>query len=106
MKKLFKKLIKLIAAIFNRDPDKPSPLGPVPSWDKTTKASCWQGGDAEVRHMNILSPHMPEETFKARVKWAKDRKCNTVHQALQMLISELRRHDGDNAWERIPTEVP
>lgn len=52
---------------------------PVPSWDKTTKASCWQGNNAEIRHMNILSPHMSDDMFKSRVRWAKDRGCNTIH---------------------------
>lgn len=49
------------------------------AWDKTTKASCWQGSNAQTRHMNILSPHMSEQLFKERVAWAKDRGCNTIH---------------------------
>lgn len=89
MKKFFKKLAELLAKLFERKPDSPTtpdpgPIhgpvpGAVPPWDATTKASCWQGSNAQTRHMNILSPHMPENLFKERVKWAKGRGCNTIH---------------------------
>lgn len=56
-------------------------LGPalVPDWDDATLASCWTGNNAAVRQMNILSPHMDEDTFHGRVEWQMDRGCNTVH---------------------------
>ncbi len=51
----------------------------TPSWKDCSKASCWQGSNAGTRHMNILSPKFDDGTFKARVKWAKGRGCNTLH---------------------------
>lgn len=49
-------------------------------WDECTKASCWNGSNANQRMMNMLSPHMPDDVFKSYINWQKkDRKCNTVH---------------------------
>ena len=48
----------------------------VPKWDECTKSSNWSGKNAAQRMMNILSPHMDENTFKSRVKWMKGRGCN------------------------------
>jgi len=51
----------------------------APKWDKASKASCWTGSNAQVRLMNILSPHMDDSTFEGRVKWMQGRKCNAAH---------------------------
>lgn len=51
----------------------------VPSWPAVAKASCWQGKNASIRHMNILSPRIADETVKERLDWAKGRGCNSVH---------------------------
>ena len=37
-------------------------------WDKCTKASCWNGKNAEQRMMNMLSPHMPDVIFNNYIK--------------------------------------
>lgn len=62
-----------------------------PGWRECSKASCWQGSSAQTRHMNILSPAFDEATFKARVKWARDRGCNTLHLFL------VNKGDGEGA---------
>lgn len=54
-------------------------LGIFPDWKDCTKASCWQGLNAERRHMNGLSPAIPFSEFKSRVKWAEQRGCNCLH---------------------------
>lgn len=51
----------------------------VPKWNECTKSSNWAGANAQQRMMNILSPHMPDETFKARLSWMKSRGVNTAH---------------------------
>ncbi len=66
-------------------------LGIVPKWDACSRASCWQGSSAQTRHMNILGPAFSDDTFKARVKWAKDRGCNCVHLFL------VNKGDGEGA---------
>jgi hypothetical protein len=48
-------------------------------WKDCSKASCWDGSNAQTRMMNILSPHMSETEFKARVKWTLKRGCNCLH---------------------------
>lgn len=53
-------------------------FGP-PSWKACTKASCWDGANASVRHMNNLSPKLGDDEFRRRVKWAGGRGCNTLH---------------------------
>lgn len=63
----------------------------APSWKDCTKASCWQGANAQTRHMNILSPKFDDGTFKVRVKWAKGRGCNTLHLFL------VNQGDGEGA---------
>jgi hypothetical protein len=61
-------------------------------WDKCTKASCWNGNNAEQRMMNMLSPHMPDNIFDNYVNWQKkERGCNTVHLIL------ANRADGEYA---------
>ena len=51
----------------------------LPKWDECRRASCWSGNNAAKRMMNMLSPSMPESTFRERVKWMLDRGCDTVH---------------------------
>jgi hypothetical protein len=53
-------------------------LGPV-AWQKATKASCWSGSNANRRHMNALSPTMPDAKFTEYLEWQVARGCNTVH---------------------------
>lgn len=48
-------------------------------WSKCTKASCWDGANANVRYMNILSPHMSNSEFESRIKWTLKRDCNCLH---------------------------
>lgn len=62
-----------------------------PSWNEATLASCWDGPNAERRMMNILSPLMPEATFRERVQWMRGRGCNTAHVFL------ANRENGDHA---------
>ena len=63
----------------------------VPKWDECTKSSNWTGKNAAKRMMNILSPHMADETFKERVAWMKGRGCNCAH----VFISN--KGDGEKA---------
>lgn len=42
-------------------------------------ASCWDGKNAAVRHMNTLSPKFSDDQAKDRFAWALNRGCNTVH---------------------------
>ena len=49
------------------------------SWDQCTLSSNWDGGNAEKRMMNILSPHMPDSVFKERMSFIKSRGANCVH---------------------------
>ena len=50
-----------------------------PSWDECTIASLWDGGNAERRMMNTLSPRMSDGKFRDYLKWQRDRGCNTAH---------------------------
>ena len=65
--------------------------GGPPSWNEATLASCWDGPNAEIRMMNILSPLMPDATFSERVQWMRGRGCNTAHVFL------VNRANGDHA---------
>lgn len=60
-----------------------------PAWRKCTKASCWDGSDAQRRMMNILSPHFTNAKFREYVKWMEDRGCNTAH------VFYANHHDGE-----------
>lgn len=51
----------------------------VPSWDKATLSSNWNGTNAQQRMMNILSPLMSDAKFKERVEFMKSRGVNTAH---------------------------
>lgn len=48
-------------------------------WDECTLASCWGGTNASKRMMNVLSPKMPESTFRDYVGWMKGQGANTAH---------------------------
>ena len=61
----------------------------VPRWDRCSKASCWDGNNAQRRMMNILSPHFSEGKVRDYLKWQKGRGCNTVHLIL------CNRADGE-----------
>lgn len=66
-------------------------LGIVPKWDRCTKASCWDGANAERRMMNILSPKFGDEKFREYVAWMEGRGCNTAH------VFFANRGDGEGA---------
>lgn len=66
-----------------------------PRWSRCTKASCWDGKNAAHRMMNILSPYFPEDEFRARVRWAEARGCNTLHLFL------VNKGDGEGAGYRV-----
>ena len=51
----------------------------VPSWDKATLSSNWNGSNAQERMMNILSPNMSDARFNERVSFMKSRRVNTAH---------------------------
>ncbi len=51
----------------------------APSWPAVSKASCWEGASAQIRHMNILSPHISDGKCLERLNWAAHRGCNSVH---------------------------
>lgn len=53
--------------------------GGVPAWNEATRASCWDGPNAEIRMMNILSPLLPDAEFHERVRWMRERGCDTAH---------------------------
>ena len=50
-----------------------------PGWKECSRASCWDGSNAQKRMMNMLSPHFSDRKFKDYLKWQKGRGCNTVH---------------------------
>ena len=50
-----------------------------PAWNKCTKSSNWHGANAQMRMMNMLSPHMPDSAFNERLNFIKSRGCNTVN---------------------------
>lgn len=63
----------------------------VPSWKDCKYASCWDGGNAQRRMMNILSPNFTDTKFKDYMEWMKSRGCNTAHVIL------MNNHDGEGA---------
>ena len=58
-------------------------------WKDCTKASCWDGTNAQRRMMNILSPHFTDAKFREYVKWMESRGCNTAH------VFYANHHDGE-----------
>jgi len=81
------KIIKFFKKLFGKATGKIV----IPKWDECTKSSNWTGKNAAQRMMNILSPHMDEETFKARVRWIKIRGCNCAH------VFITNKADGEKA---------
>ena len=63
----------------------------VPTWDQCTKASCWNGSNAQQRMMNMLSPGMSDGKFTDYMNWMKSRGCNTAH------VFTSNKADGENA---------
>jgi hypothetical protein len=61
----------------------------TPAWDDATLASCWNGGNAEQRMMNLLSPAFSDGKVEQYLAWQKARGCNTVHLIL------CNRADGE-----------
>jgi hypothetical protein len=53
--------------------------GAAAPWDECTLASCWGGSNASKRLMNVLSPKMPEATFRDYVGWMRGQGANTAH---------------------------
>lgn len=47
-------------------------------WEDCRLASCWRDNAAR-RHMNMLSPHMPESVFESYLDWMVDDGCDHVH---------------------------
>lgn len=62
----------------------------TPAWNTCVHASCWTGGNASVRLMNILSPHCSDASFKRWLAWMRGRGCDTAH----VFISNRR----DGVW--------
>jgi hypothetical protein len=62
-----------------------------PSWDECTTASLWDGGNAERRMMNTLSPRMSDGKFRDYLDWQKHRGCNTAH------VFVANQADGEHA---------
>lgn len=81
------KIIKFFKKLFGKATGKIV----IPKWDECTKSSNWTGKNAAQRMMNILSPHMDEDTFKARVRWIKIRGCNCAH------VFITNKADGEKA---------
>lgn len=59
------------------------------AWKDCTKASCWDGTNAQRRMMNILSPFFDDAKFKEYVAWMEKRGCNTAH------VFYANHHDGE-----------
>lgn len=63
-------------------------------------ASCWEGNNAEVRHMNELSAGFSDGQVSERLDWAVKRGCNTVHWFL------VNKGDGEKAGYSIYGSKP
>ena len=61
------------------------------AWDKCTLSSNWHGKNANMRIMNILSPHMSESSFNDRYNWAKSRGINHFN------LFVINKADGEYA---------
>lgn len=61
-------------------------------------ASCWDGGNAQRRMMNIVSPRMSEERVVEYIAWMRARGCNTAHVILcNAGDGECAGYDGRDA---------
>ncbi|MBR1608005.1 MAG: hypothetical protein IJ678_00140 [Kiritimatiellae bacterium] len=63
----------------------------APAWDAATLSSNWRGANAAHRMMNVLSPKMPDATFRDYVAWMKGQGANTAHVFL------VNKGDGEYA---------
>ena len=80
---MLKKLWNWILSLFGIDS--------VPDWKECKLSSNWNGGNAQERMMNILSPNMPDGVFNDRVNFMKSRGVNTVH------VFTANKKDGEYA---------
>ena len=62
-----------------------------PDWKEASKASCWNGNNAEQRMMNLPSPGMSDGKAKDYVSWMAGRGVNAAHVIL------CNKADGENA---------
>lgn len=77
--------------------DEPVAAAELPS---PSLASCWEGTNAQTRHMNELSHKFTDEQVAARLDWAVQRGCNTVHWFL------VNKGDGEGAGYSIYGGAP
>jgi hypothetical protein len=63
---------------YKNPPPQVVPAG-VPAWDACTRASCWNGSNAQQRMMNVLSPAFTEAKFAQYRDWMLSVGCNTAH---------------------------
>ena len=71
----------------------------VPEWRDCSKASCWDGSNAQRRMMNVLSPAFPDAKFEEYARWMKARGCNTAHVFL------INRGDGEGGGYNAATNA-
>lgn len=81
-------LLSFIASCSHKDKEA---VIKIKQWDECTKASCWNGSNAQQRMMNMLSPFMSTEKFNTYMTWMKSRGCNTAH------VFVSNKADGEKA---------
>lgn len=54
-------------------------IAAIPAWDACTRASCWNGSNAQQRMMNMLSPAFTDAKFAQYRDWMLSVGCNTAH---------------------------
>jgi hypothetical protein len=74
-----------------KNPPPVSDPSAVPPWDACTRASCWNGSNAQQRMMNVLSPGMSADKFAQYRDWMLSLGCNAAHVFLS------NKADGENA---------
>jgi hypothetical protein len=74
-----------------KNPPPVSDPSAVPPWDACTRASCWNGSNAQQRMMNVLSPAFTEAKFAQYRDWMLSVGCNTAHVFLS------NKADGEGA---------
>lgn len=92
-----------------KNPPPVSDPSAIPPWDACTRASCWNGSNAQQRMMNVLSPGMSAAKYAQYRDWMLSIGCNTSHVFLS------NRRDGEGAgysiykgewsWEIDPANV-
>lgn len=63
----------------------PEPPADAAPWSLCVKASCWNGRNASRRYMNMLSPKMPELTFREYALELAELGCDHCHLFLMNL---------------------